>query len=69
MLDVQNPVDPNAIALRTDANALVGFCEPSDKARLLAEAISETMNVSAWGFPIGLVLGAGSVFRARRRPK
>jgi hypothetical protein len=41
--------------------------EPSDKARLLAEAISEMMNVSAWGFPIGLVVGAGLVFRARRR--
>ena len=26
MLDVQNPVDLKAIALRIDGNALVGFC-------------------------------------------
>jgi hypothetical protein len=41
--------------------------DPSDKARLLAENISEMMNVSSWGFPIGLVLGTALVFRARRR--
>lgn len=46
--------------------------EPSQKARILAENISELMNISFWGPPLGLLLGivvAGRDWHASARPQ
>ena len=37
--------------------------EPSQKARILGENISELMSISVWGMPLGLLIGAVVAFR------
>jgi hypothetical protein len=36
--------------------------DPSQKARILAENISDLMNISIWGVPLGLLFGGVAVF-------
>jgi hypothetical protein len=39
--------------------------DPAQKARALGESISDLMNLSAWGFPLGVVVGVVPVLRSR----
>ena len=42
--------------------------DPSEKARIVAENVSELMNFSLWGTPLGLVAGVVALVRDRHAP-